>query len=133
MLKIDWNKYVGIPWKQGGRSFEGADCWGLLLLFYYNEFKIEINDYDSFFYDGDLDRIYDSGVEHGEYDNWIKLEKPQPGAGILFRCLNYPIHVGICVNNRKFLHIERSKNSVIVDNWKWRNRIEGYYIHHSLL
>lgn len=39
------DKYIGIPWVEGGREFTGADCFGILMLYYKNELGIEIPDY----------------------------------------------------------------------------------------
>ena len=42
---MDFNKYIGVPWLVGGRTFEGFDCWGLVHLFFKNELHINIPSY----------------------------------------------------------------------------------------
>ena len=34
--------YIGIPYKDKGRTFNGCDCYGLLMLYYKKELGIEI-------------------------------------------------------------------------------------------
>lgn len=38
-------KFVGIPWVEGGRTFLGADCFGIFLLYYKHILNIEVPDY----------------------------------------------------------------------------------------
>ena len=42
---MDVNRYVGVPWKVGGRSLEGADCWGLVMTIYDQEYNVKLNDF----------------------------------------------------------------------------------------
>lgn len=39
-MKLD--KYVGIPWELGKAEFEGADCWGLVELYFREECGVVI-------------------------------------------------------------------------------------------
>mgnify|MGYP001156514391 FL=1 len=38
-------KFVGIPWVEGGRSFTEADCYGILMLYYKEFLEITLKDY----------------------------------------------------------------------------------------
>lgn len=51
------NDYIGVPYKVGGRSMFGADCYGLTMLFYAQELQILLPD----FLDDDM-----------EYCAWLK-------------------------------------------------------------
>ena len=59
---VDMNRYIGIPYEKGGISFKGADCFGLLRLFYEEEYGIRL----PFFEDGDAIMIkeIDVPVDH---------------------------------------------------------------------
>ena len=34
------NNYIGVPYELGGRGMAGADCYGLLMLIYWNELDV---------------------------------------------------------------------------------------------
>jgi hypothetical protein len=40
-MKLTDERYVGVPWKDGGRNFAGADCVGLTSLFLHGEFGFD--------------------------------------------------------------------------------------------
>ena len=44
-ISIPVYKYLGIPWKLGGRDLNGLDCWGLVWWLYKHEFKTSIDKY----------------------------------------------------------------------------------------
>lgn len=44
MMKYWHEKYLGIPFKIGGRSFDGCDCAGLVILVYNNELNKIVKD-----------------------------------------------------------------------------------------
>jgi len=46
---IDWRPYMRAPYKLGGRSFEGMDCYGLLYLVYKHEYDIEIEKFEGMY------------------------------------------------------------------------------------
>jgi len=127
----DLRKYVGIPFKPRGRDRTGCDCWGIFRLFYKDEFGIElpsyVNDYESI---DNHKKIY-SLISKGTEEKWkqIELGKEQFGDGILFRIMGYPMHVGIIIKKRLFLHVFKGTDSVLeyYDNLIWRKRIAGIF------
>ena len=43
---MNWvQDYVGLPYEMCGRSFEGVDCWGLVVMVYRNELGIVLPDW----------------------------------------------------------------------------------------
>lgn len=128
MHSFDPNKYIGIPYVAGGRSDEGADCWGLLCLIYKREFDIELPGYV------DMSRDTHSDAELAEYmaahrENWERVRDPSAGDVVLLRIAGEPIHIGVVTAPGQFIH-SRADNDVVVDkynNTRWSHRIEGFY------
>ncbi len=40
------NQYIGIPYKFGGRDFDGVDCYGLVSLIYQDRYGIQLPDWE---------------------------------------------------------------------------------------
>lgn len=132
----DFNKYVGLPWEFKGRGDGGVDCWGLVRKFYKDEFGIVLPVYSDVCYVGDHKEIIPGAkriVENETSLSFVQVQTPAPGDIILINVFGAPIHVGIVVDKRRFLHIRENTGSEIVRDWKWRNKIEGYYRHSSLM
>ena len=74
--------YLEIPFKPQGQGLEGADCWGLVKLFYQNEFDIELRSYS------EIDprnhkRISDLIALHKK--TWLPVENPQRGDVVIMK------------------------------------------------
>lgn len=133
---IDFNKYVGIPWEYKGRGDNGVDCLGLVRKFYKEEFGIDLPKYESCCYTGSVDEIKDGAkdIAQNEVGNtFVRVDDPQPGDVVLLYYMGNPVHIGIVVDKRHFLHAKVGASSHIINDWKWRNKIEGYYRHSSNL
>ena len=48
---VDWNRYMRIPWKEGGRGLDGADCYGWLRIVVLEEFGLDLPSWSNA-YDG---------------------------------------------------------------------------------
>jgi sulfur carrier protein ThiS len=124
---MNYDKYIGLPYLENGRTETGVDCWGLARLFYKDQFDIDLPSYSSE-YDGGQDPAIIS-VVNAHIDNWEQLTTPNIGDLCLFNILGEPTHVGIYVGDNKFLHSREGMDSVIesLDNIKWKNRFQGFY------
>ena len=126
---MNYNKYIGLPYTSNGRDESGIDCWGLVRLFYKQEYDIELPSYTEE-YSGAYDtRILEMMDQYK--NNWSQVQTPEIGSVIVFNILGEPFHVGIYIGGDKFIHARDGMDSVVesVNSPKWAKRIEGYYKH----
>jgi len=120
-------KYIGLKYKEKGRDFDGLDCWGLVRLFYKNEYKIDLPSFSSEYEQTDVQRIQDLIAQYKE--GWESIEKPVEGSIVLFRVLGTESHVGVALNEEQFLHVRENQDSAIenLSSPFWKKRIVGYF------
>ena len=125
---MDYNYYIGLPYKDNGRDESGIDCWGLVRLFYKRELDIDLPSYTEEYSGRNDPTLADTVFEH-RADNWIRISTPEPGCVILFNIMGEPTHVGVYIGDNKFIHSRGGLDSVVesLNNFKWRTRVEGYY------
>jgi len=123
---------IGVPYRNKGRDLLGADCWGLLRLFYINELGVFLPSYDEHYEDAYDKQSTESAIENFSQD-WNKVDVPMYGDAIKLRLAGHPCHVGVYLQNSEFLHTQNGHDSCIdrLDSVKWKNRIEGFYRHKS--
>ena len=126
--KPDLSKFAGIPFVDGGRSFDGCDCWGLTMLVF-KEFGIEVPDYKIA-----CDEVSRIDAEIGtQRVNWERCSPPYPTPCLVvmrFNTVTMCNHVGVYIGYGEFIHTARKTNSHIsqIDNAAWARRIEGFYV-----
>ena len=124
---MNYNKYIGLPYASNGRDESGIDCWGLVRLFYKQEYDIELPSYTEEYAGAYDSRILDMMDIYK--NNWAQVTQPEIGSVIVFNILGEPFHVGVYVGEDKFIHARDGMDSVLesVNSPKWSKRIEGYY------
>ena len=127
---LDFNTYIGIPFKAFGRDSHGLDCWGLVRLIYKHKLDIDLPSYINE-YDGieDRDKIAKAMEKHA-YE-WLEISSgnEQIFDVILMRIRGLPIHVGIVIAPGRMLHILSNMN-VCLERYNttlWHKRIQGFY------
>jgi cell wall-associated NlpC family hydrolase len=125
---MDFARYVGIPFVERGRDFDGCDCWGLLCLFYRNELGIDLPAHEEL-YASSRDLAGTIGVRMAERGRWQRVPRPLPGDAVCLLVRKFPIHVGVAVDGCRMLHVERGLQAVIerFDGLVWEKRVEGFY------
>jgi murein DD-endopeptidase / murein LD-carboxypeptidase len=121
-------KYLGVPFRHGGRDMDGADCWGLVMMIYADlGFKL-----------WDVDKVYDEGWTWKEkslfienyHRQWERVEKPQVFDGVLF-CNHSGVanHCGVMLENGRFIQSTRRTGVIVaqIDIPMATHRFEGYY------
>lgn len=127
---MNFNYYVEkqIPFVDGGRSIDGADCWGLAYLFYKNELGIDLPKYENFSV-GDNTKETIQKIENEKMTKWQETKTPVNGNMVLLRMKNRSSHVGIYKEHNKMLHLEDGSMAIIepLDGLKWKNRVIGFF------
>jgi cell wall-associated NlpC family hydrolase len=121
-------KYIGLPFKSGGRGHDGLDCWGMVHVVYREVFHREVPPYAEYADAYDIEEV--GALVRGEIvTRWREVSPEQLGDVLLLRVRGQPCHVGVVVASGKFLHSFEGTQSCIerYDNLKWRRRILGFY------
>ncbi len=130
-MSPDLSDLVGIPFVEGGRTKEGADCYGIFVLAM-ERFGIfvppaEVAPYAS----GEVNEAFREQVWRKRL--WIPVSDPAAGDAVAMR--NDPDlaglvqHFGVYLGGGKFIHTLEKTGSIIsgVEHPFWKNRIAGFY------
>jgi cell wall-associated NlpC family hydrolase len=125
-------KAMMVPFVEKGRSYEGWDCFGLVFCCYRDVLGVELPKY--------TDEYEDSGITHesrahlGSVVNkhkrlWVPVRKPEAMDVVLFRLGGQPIHVGMMIDKKNFIHCEKKRGVSIesVNSLMWCMRRDGYF------
>lgn len=130
-------KYLSIPFLLHGRTFEGCDCYGLLMLYFENELGIVIKDFiGKSTVRTDADRSNNILCLDNSEDEWlpVELDDIRPNDILGFRNKSITInHVGIVIDPRFFLHTFDSIGCAASKISTWRSRLIAAYRHRGLV
>jgi probable lipoprotein NlpC len=105
-------RYIGLPWVPGGRSFDGADCYGLATLVYREELGIELRSYDQFYVTAEereeIAELIAGGTARGPWRD-IAIEDAREFDGVVFRLAGFASHIGIVVSRGLMLHVSAGR------------------------
>lgn len=103
------DNWRGVRYRPGGLSKSGVDCSGLVYLTFQSKFGIK------------LPRTARRQVKFGKK---ISSRRLQPGDLVFFRTGWMGRHVGIYVDDRRFLHVSTKKGVQLssLDDQYWRKR-----------
>ena len=127
---MDFSKYIDIPFKSCGRTYEGVDCWGLVCLAYKEMLDISLPSYIDEYVDAHAyTRIAEVAEVHSS--EWIKISKgtEQTFDVILIAIRGLPIHVGMVTKLGWMLHV-LTKTYGCLERYNtplWHRRIRGFY------
>lgn len=122
---MDTCNYIGIPYRDRGRSREGVDCWGLCRLFHA---QVLGNDLPSYLEDYEGAEVKDSVASaiFKNLVNWRVVDgEPQPGDILIFNIMGLPIHTGIYIGADDFLHAFKGTASCVerLNSVTWQRRL----------
>lgn len=122
------NRFIGIPFADGEQSFSGANCYGLVRLFYKEHLGIDIPEL----------RVHSdhSNVVWATYlkeigEHWESVDEPELYDVVaMAQDVRHPRivqHVGVYIGNGKVLHTLNKVESHIVDLDKIKYMVKGYH------
>lgn len=126
--------YIGLPFREYGRTVAGTDCWGLVRLVLQEQFAAVLPSYAADYPDGGAEDI--GKLIGQEAAKWIAVSagEEQLGDVVVLRMRGAPMHVGLVLGDGRMLHIEKHINSAIEDyrGPRWCKRVSGFYRHPQL-
>jgi len=123
--------FVGIPYVAHGREYAGADCWGILFLFYRDMLGTPVPAYSAEM-DAREFRHRDIGplIAEEREKNWRQVDTPVFGDCVLMRAGRHDSHVGVFLGQGRMLHSEGPDDPSVIQrigDMRWRSRISGFY------
>ena len=95
------NSWVGVPYKSGGDTKKGTDCSGFVQAVYKTVYQVS---------------LYRTVVDLLKNCDLIKKEELSAGDLVFFKINNTQVsHVGIYINEDKFIHASSSKGVMVSD------------------
>lgn len=127
---MNTDDYIRIPFKDHGRTREGADCWGLACIIFAEERGIELPALTD--YENTKDKAKISEIIKGESISWEMIGPVREKAFdiAVFRMLGQPMHVGVVVKPGLMIHCERGSGVYLTEYYKenqWDRRLEGFF------
>lgn len=123
-----WSKYIGINFKEKGRSLDGLDCWGLVRLVYNLDRDIELPSYlDQYNTTNDRDALAELITAEKE-SKWQSVDQPQEFDVIILRMRGVPMHVGLVTYGKNMIHSARGVgvSHEPFNNLRWKDKVLGY-------
>jgi cell wall-associated NlpC family hydrolase len=125
-----FDRFVGIPYLDKGRSMAGLDCWGLLWLVYRELRGIELPSYAESYVTG-ADRAEMARLIADELDEWqeVAATEEQKFDGVLMREGTFIRHIGLVTSPGQLLHVSSGQTSRIerYRSGVLANRVVGFY------
>lgn len=98
MLKQEFiDLMIGKPWRNRACNFEAADCWGLIVLYYWHVLSVNIHHTDDYESDREFLTCY-----HGEIIFWRLDSAPSEACMFVAYDGIKPRHVGLIVDGMAF-------------------------------
>ncbi len=129
---LDVGDYVGLPFIDGGRDLDGADCWGLVCLVYKRLLNIDLPEYHISAFD--TQEVVDAMGSGRDNDGWEKVNGDRQNGDLVALAMHpsYPDminHVGIHIGRGSFLHTQKNTGAIIspMNHVLYSKRIKGVY------
>lgn len=117
--------YIGIPFKEQGRSKDGADCWGLVKIVMKEIFNQDLPDFTDHPFDKKSNAMT---IEASKpLVDAHEVEDKEEGRIVVMMSMGHPAHVGVSAGQFGVLHMERKMGAVLEPWYRLKYEIEGIY------
>jgi cell wall-associated NlpC family hydrolase len=124
--RLWWAPYIGIPFVDKGRTWDGCDCYGLARLVLGEQLGIWMPSYTEHYESAEVGAGVSAAWTTFE-PLWTRIEEPRPFAVVLFSFPYGCLHCGVMVDDRQMLHVERGKAAVKEAVDAFRKKPDGFY------
>jgi cell wall-associated NlpC family hydrolase len=128
-------RYIGLPWRDHGRGWDGIDCYGLCKLVLQGEWGIALPSYTEAYSSAHEIREVAEAIKMLDARPWAPVGVPEPFDVLVFRRGAWATHVGIAVDGQRMLHVEKATSSCIVPftDGRWLHKRVACYRHAGLM
>lgn len=124
-----FSDFIKIPFVDGGRDYNGCDCWGLVQLVMGVVYDKHVPDYKISCMD--FMRIHERMRSEQKLPRWNRLEFTKEPCVVLFRLHKERVinHAGLYIGDGRFIHTIRQHGATItpINHPFFKTRIEGFY------
>lgn len=130
-------RYLLVPFRDGGRDMKGLDCWGLIREVYSDQLGIELPSYGEISAH-DMRKIAERMAgDTAEGEVWRPIKTPEAFDVVVMSWAQHKIiaHVGVMIDAKRLLHIEPGTYPAIVQAKHpfVARRIRGYFRHRDMV
>lgn len=123
--------YIGLPWRAGGRTRDGVDCWGLYRLAATEALGLPLPDHDGLAWDAGVRAQGIARAAEAFASRFVRVAPgcEQAGDAATFRIGGLPIHVGMVLAPGIMLHIEEGQTSCLARYTAaaWERRLHSFH------
>lgn len=133
---IEFNQYVGLPFRDKGRDRDGLDCWGLLRLVYAEQAGVDLPSYaEDYATAADTRALAD--MIAGRLLPWreVSEEAVKPLDGLLMCHGGMERHIGVVVRRGLVLHIGLEIPTSRIEHYgslRLKRRVSRFLRHEAL-
>jgi len=127
-MKVDIEKFLSIPYCHNGRDYGGADCYGLVCLFYRDILDVELPDFE---YEKDWAKQGLDHIRENYQQAFEKIESPVRFGLVTFHDIGSRVdcHMGVMLDEISFLHIRENQLAHVckLTDPVWKRQVSGFY------
>lgn len=120
-----------VPFVEKGRDESGADCWGIVLLYYKWKYNVSLPRYDGIYLKQEFpeDGVEDFNEVINPIEDFYEVENPEQDDIVMLIVSGRPVHVGVMIDQNRFIHTYKNRAACIesLKDQKWNGKVESYH------